>query len=162
MPEDPLRAKDESIRPPLTVGSVLVVVACAVAGWFAFHVPYDMAFASGATKARNPVDGMQPVSLLGIGVIGLAAGLLRPRGWLIWGLCSMAALPCVAVVEMVRDPNSHNLWPIEFVLYGVFSVPGVLGAGIGALFRNRWRKRLVAEGRPAVPPAPPLGADPDR
>ena len=64
--------------------------------------------------------------------------LYRWRGW--WRLT--AALPLVAlaawavviVVSVLRDPTSHNLWPMELVLWGA---GGLAYLGIVALTK-RW------------------------
>ena len=38
---------------------------------------------------------------------------------------------------MLVDPYSHNLWPIEFIVYGFMTIPGIFGAYIGAFIRKR-------------------------
>ena len=78
-----------------------------------------------------------PNSLFGLGlwVVGISAFLLRgvARAGLVRALVvTSAAVPGAVIariaVEVVRDPTSHNLWPIEVVLAtGV----GLFCAGVG-------------------------------
>ena len=123
---------------PKAARVALLAVPCAVAGWFAMALPWQRALATGATRATNPVDGMQTATLLLLPLIGLVAGALAPRiGWMA-ACATLAAFPALAVVEMVRDPTSHNLWPFEFLVYGVLTLLAVAPAfAIGWLRRRR-------------------------
>jgi hypothetical protein len=38
---------------------------------------------------------------------------------------------------MIVSPKSHNLWPIEFALYGIVGLAAVGGAAVGRLVRRR-------------------------
>ena len=134
-------------EPPLTHLSVTLVVgggACAAAGWLAFEVPWRLALLAGTTRAPNAVDGMHPISLVLLGLVGFAAGTIAPRAWWLWGPASVAAFPCIAIFEMFLDPSSHNLWPFEFVLYAALAIPGTAGAGLGALLRWWISRRSAA------------------
>jgi hypothetical protein len=51
--------------------------------------------------------------------------------------CILGSLPLFAFVEMAKDPTSHNLWPIEFFLYAVFSLIPI--AGTGFAWRMKWQ-----------------------
>ena len=124
---------------------VLTAVGCAVGGWLAFVVPYELAFSSGETRARNVMDGFQFVTLLLLPLGGFAAGAVTPRGWLLWGPCAVAFLPCRAAVEVLIDPTSHNLWPLELAFYAAFALWTSAGSGIGAYVRSR------SAGRPVEP-----------
>ena len=123
------------------LGALSLAAACAVGGWLAIWLPWQAAWNAGATHARNPIDGMQPSSMVWLALIGLAAGVASPRFGLI---CAPAAmLPWVgrAIWEMGMDPTSHNLFPFEFAMYGVFavgcSVAAWLGGWLGRLLRVR-------------------------
>ena len=77
------------------------------------------------------IDGMSRYAVLLLVGIGAVGGFFSSvRGWLL-GVSSVALLPAAAVCEMVVDPTSHNLWPLEFAFYAVLSIPGILGAYIG-------------------------------
>jgi len=60
--------------------------------------------------------------------IGLLLGLIWPRRWFVAGVSTMLVFPIAATIEMLFDPYSHTLWPIEFALYFVFSLCAVVGA----------------------------------
>ena len=50
-------------------------------------------------------------------------------GWKI-GLLTIVFFPLAAIFEMIVDPTSHNLFPIEFFFYALYSIPAMLGAYI--------------------------------
>jgi hypothetical protein len=43
----------------------------------------------------------------------------------------MALFPVLAIVGAVRDPTSHNLLGMEFVIYGFLTLPAIFGGGLG-------------------------------
>lgn len=47
------------------------------------------------------------------------------------GFC--AAHACLIVADCLPDPTNHNLWPFEFVIIAVATLPAAVGAGISAL-----------------------------
>jgi len=57
------------------------------------------------------------------------------------GLCSdlSSGQPIFAVIEMLKDSTSHNLWPFEFLIYAALSLVPLLGVSaawlIGRLFK---------------------------
>ena len=44
----------------------------------------------------------------------------------------MVLFPIASIAEMILYPTSHNLWPLEFFVYGILSIPAVVGALIGS------------------------------
>ena len=85
---------------------------------------------------------MQPIpSFVGLFITSLVCGYLQPRYWQLLGLATVALLPIIAIVEMAQDSKSHNLWPIEFIFYGVFGFPGFCGAMFGRMIRNARTKK---------------------
>jgi hypothetical protein len=80
----------------------------------------------------------------------LSNGIMKHLSWLelwlllgggfIWGLlvkrpyssaaalCQPVILPMLAVVEMMKDPTSHNLWPFEFAIYVFMGGVGFAGS----------------------------------
>jgi len=99
----------------------------AVAGYGAVWLPWSWAYLRGTTMAVNPIDGLQPISLLFLATIGFAAGLVDPRRFWVGGIFSMVLFPILAIWEAVQNPSSHNLLPIELMVYGVLTVPGIVG-----------------------------------
>ena len=115
----------------------ITCAVCALAGYAAIWFPWRLAVVQETSTATNPVDGMQIMSIALLFLIGAVAGLSVPRKFWLWGLATMAAFPVIAITEMIQDPTSHNLFPIEFFIYGLLMVPAVLGAGLGCLIRLR-------------------------
>jgi len=102
---------------------VLVIgVIAAVAGYLAVWIPWSL-----AGSHKNMVDGMRPVSLLYLVLVGFGCGLAVPHRFWVAGLASMALFPVMTIVGAVRDPTSHNLLGIEFLVH-----PG------GTCLGNRW------------------------
>lgn len=87
---------------------------------------------------RNAWEEFHPIfSGLLLLATGGALAFVRPKNWLVLGGSTMLLLPLAAILEMYKDPGSHNLWPIEFVLYIMFvGGPGVLGALLVSRFRG--------------------------
>ncbi len=75
--------------------------------------------------------GIEGISIWSFGLLllsGFGVKLLsKLSGWKI-GLTTMALFPIMAIFEMIVDSSSHNLFPIEFILYAVYSVPAIIGA----------------------------------
>jgi len=46
------------------------------------------------------------------------------------GLTTMPIFPIMAVIEMFVDSSSHSLFPFEFILYAVYTIPVIIGAYI--------------------------------
>ncbi|PKL81363.1 MAG: hypothetical protein CVV24_15625, partial [Ignavibacteriae bacterium HGW-Ignavibacteriae-3] len=70
-------------------------------------------------------------------VVGIALGFIRPRLWFISGVLTIIAFPIASLFEMIISPTSHNLWPIEFVIYCIFTIPATLGAYVGKTAKFR-------------------------
>lgn len=59
------------------------------------------------------------------------------NGWKV-GLLTIALLPVITFLEIIADSSSHNLWPIEFVFYAVFSIPAIIGAWLSHFLRKKF------------------------
>ena len=92
---------------------------------------------------RTGVERMSYLTFILLFVSGLLLGLLGRGHPFLLGLATLALLPLLAIAEMVASPTSHNLWPIEFVIYGFISLSAVLGTYIGRYVQKRIRKRDV-------------------
>ncbi|HSH19244.1 MAG TPA: hypothetical protein VLA03_02250 [Draconibacterium sp.] len=51
-------------------------------------------------------------------------------GWKI-GLATMALFPVMAILELSVDSTSHNLLPLEIIMYAIYAIPAIIGAYIG-------------------------------
>lgn len=56
-----------------------------------------------------------------------------PRNFWIGGIFSMALFPALAISGIVRDPTSHNLFPIEWLISGALTVPGIITGWAGKI-----------------------------
>src|SRR5262249_31111587 len=70
-----------------------VAILSAIGGFLAFWAPWHI-----AGSPKNMIDGMQPISLLLLVVVGLAAGIMAPRHSWVSGLATMSLFPIVAIV----------------------------------------------------------------
>jgi hypothetical protein len=90
------------------------------------------------TANQDPFDGpFLLITLLVLVVAGVLAGVLARGRPLLGGLASVALLPVATFVEVLIDPTSHNLWPLEFVMYLVLSLPAIGAAALIGLVM-RW------------------------
>ena len=46
-------------------------------------------------------------------------------------------LPIFAIAEIMVSSTSHNLWPLEFAIYGFVSLNAILGAFLGRFMQRR-------------------------
>ena len=121
----------------------LLICLAAVAGIACVIVPYGAVHGlDGSYPAplfpvlKNSWEALQliPTIILLFGV-GSALGFIRPTNWLILGSSTVLLFPLAAILEMAVDSGSHNLWPIEFVLYGILIAgPALVGAFLGSVF----------------------------
>ena len=119
--------KDVSINRQVLV----IAIIAAIAGYLAVSIPWSL-----AGSDKNMVDGMRPISLLYLVLVGLGCGLAVPHRFWVAGLASMALFPVMAILGAVRDPTSHNLLGLEFVIYGFLTLPAILGGALGKLIRK--------------------------
>lgn len=91
---------------------------------------------------RNAMHGGLPYYTLPILAfivgLGLTIGLEKRRRLIpiafVGGFCAANAF--LIVVDCWRDPTNHNLWPFEFLMIMVLTVPAFLGAGLSRLFER--------------------------
>jgi hypothetical protein len=121
----------------------LLVSLAAVAGIVSVIAPYVAIHGFGGEYQsplfpllRNAWEKLELIpTVVLLLVMGAALGFVRPRNWLILGSSTALLFPLAAVLEIAADPRSHNLWPIEFVLYVVLIAgPAVVGALLGSIF----------------------------
>ena len=78
---------------------------------------------------RDAIESMGVPQLLFFVAAGALLGLAsKSRAWLL-AAAAVAVLPLVALAEMVVDPTSHNLIPLELVFYGFYGFLVWLGIG---------------------------------
>jgi len=114
-----------------------------LAGFSCFFLPVlifigldgDYNFISIVNYTYKNVLFMQAVILLFI--LGITMGMFIGKHLLLYGLLSVTIFPCVALYEIILDKTSHNLWPVEFIIYFIFSIPVIVGAFLGKVIKNK-------------------------
>jgi hypothetical protein len=81
-------------------------------------------------------DGFTGFTALCLIISGITLGFLNPKRPWLWGLLTMSLFPVIAIIEMSGNPYSHNIWPIEFVMYAILSFPAIIGAFIGVFMKK--------------------------
>jgi hypothetical protein len=75
--------------------------------------------------------GLKSISVWSFGFLflsGLIGRLvINLPGWKI-GLLTIVLFPLASICEIMVDPTSHNLLPVELFLYASYSIPAMLGA----------------------------------
>lgn len=66
---------------------------------------------------------------------------LKPPVPLLISLCFMSIFPFLAIIEMIRDSSSHNLWPFEFLIYALVGIIPYLGMLSVSLLKKLRPKR---------------------
>ena len=87
---------------------------------------------------RSGVEGMSLLTLVLLFCAGFLVGCFGMGHPLLLGIATVALLPVAAFAEMIISSTSHNLWPLEFIIYGLISLCAVAGA-----FAGRFAKGLV-------------------
>jgi hypothetical protein len=87
---------------------------------------------------RAVVEDLSFVSLACLFAAGVAAGLIFKdlNKWLA-GFALLLGLPLAAIAEMLVDSSSHNLWPLEFAMYGVLTLAPTAGVAVARKVMTR-------------------------
>jgi hypothetical protein len=93
------------------------------------------------TGSREPWDadgGYYPGALVLTGILG---GLVMPQHWGSIAIGIFAGQAVVLLGGVFAEPASGGLWPLGLLFLAVYSVLGLVGAGVGtALIRFRGRR----------------------
>jgi hypothetical protein len=87
----------------------------------------------------DAVEGMKPYTLALLFGIGLIFGLVGRAPFWLTGPATMAAFPIWSILDMARG-GEHNLFPIEWLVYGLVSLLGLAGGVVGHLVRSRHQR----------------------
>jgi hypothetical protein len=132
--------------------SVLAFVLAPVLGLLAVLTPALLS--RPATTYDSPLFPLLRTALEGIGVgqlvllfvAGVLLGLISPaRGWLL-GAASVSLLPLATFAEIIKDPTSHNLSPLEFLFYALYGAV----VAVGVLTVRRIRRSPRSNERPGT------------
>jgi hypothetical protein len=56
----------------------------------------------------------------------------------------LAGLPIIAVIEMLKNPTSHNLWPLEFMIYAALSLIPLSGMSAALALKRPFKASVAA------------------
>ena len=85
---------------------------------------------------RTGIEGISMYSLSFLIFSGFIVKLFSDvPSWKI-GLMSMILFPLAAICEMIADSSSHNMFPIEFIFYGFYTIPAIIGAYTSQLIKS--------------------------
>jgi hypothetical protein len=83
---------------------------------------------------RSAVEDMSAARLVWLGVVGGVAGLVfRALPPLVVGMSMLSLIPVSVMAEIMVDGGSHNLWPLEFVMYAMIALAPAVGAAAGRM-----------------------------
>ena len=75
-------------------------------------------------------------------LLGVGLGFLVTEREGLTGCLSVILLPILAVIEMIKDGTSHNLWPFEFVGYAFMAGIVVIGSLTGQRLRGLRERKI--------------------
>ena len=96
----------------------------------------------------DAVEGVGWPALLLLFTSGCLLGAFSTTRAMVLGAAAIAPLPIATVLEMIKDPTSHNLFPLEFVMYAFYGLIVVAGASVWRRFQRN-RASLGSAGRTA-------------
>ena len=114
-------------------------------GYASWVLPYILI--AGPVEGETPLlihfssdpELAHPVLLICLFVSGIVVGLFtKGYGWsVLTGAATGFPILAFALAEMVLGLASHNLWPIEFAMYAVFTIPPIIGSLLGVLVKEK-------------------------
>jgi len=85
---------------------------------------------------RTGIEGFSVLSIIFLFSTGFGMRFYtKLSGWKI-GLSTMALFPIMAIIEMIVDSTSHNMFPFEFIVYAITTIPGIIGAYIAQVVQK--------------------------
>ena len=83
--------------------------------------------------------GIEGISMYSLGFLIFSGFIVKlfsdVPSWKI-GLMSMVLFPLAAICEMIADSSSHNMFPFEFIFYGCYTIPAIIGAYTSQLIKS--------------------------
>lgn len=90
-------------------------------------------------------EGMKPYSLVLLFGIGFILGWIGSGAVWLTGPATAAVFPAWSVLDMALG-GDHNLFPIEWLIYGMYSLCGSVGGVLGRGCRFLARRRGIRDG----------------
>ena len=125
---------------PLVIVSILGMVSIILPIFILADVkPYESPL---FPLIRTGIEGLSKYSFLFLLLAGFMVKLFSDVPFWQIGPMSMALFPLAAICEMIADSSSHNMFPIEFIIYGFLSMPAIIGAYAAQVIRNFVIKKM--------------------
>lgn len=106
----------------LTLGyAAWVLPATIIPGTEEVEIPFGISTLTDIARSRN-------YSILSLFISGVILGFLDPRGGPLWAMATMLLVLVFATIEGLFGFSAHNLFGIEIIMYGIFTIPAVFGA----------------------------------
>jgi hypothetical protein len=93
------------------------------------------------TGRREPWDAESAYYVGGLLLAGMLGGVLVPRQWAIAAVGIFAGQAAVLLGGVIAEPASGGLWPLGLAILAVYSMLGLVGAGVGAALGRRFGGR---------------------
>ena len=85
---------------------------------------------------RTGIEGISIYSLSFLFLSGFIVKLFSNIPFWKIGLMSMVLFPLAAICEMIADSSSHNMFPFEFIFYGIYTIPAIIGAATSQVIKR--------------------------
>jgi hypothetical protein len=85
---------------------------------------------------RTGIEGISIYSLSFLFLSGFIVKLFSNIPFWKIGLMSMVLFPLATICEMIADSSSHNMFPFEFIFYGIYTIPAIIGAAASQVIKR--------------------------
>lgn len=133
------------MRSRIIIGTVIVFLTGALAwvlpphvlGQIVKHYPYTT-----WTWLGDGLSNAQPALSVPICfLIGFIYGLLIPKYWFLSFPAAWWVVPFNFLLDAIPNPQSHNLWPFELLIFAVLNIPTIIAAWLGRRFSPWYQPR---------------------
>src|SRR5258706_11404583 len=84
----------------------------------------------------NAVEDITFFTLGILFLLGLLLGIFGQGTVLLIGSATMLVFPMWSLTDMLAGCTGHDLWPMEWLFFGIESFPGLVGAIIGRVLKR--------------------------
>ncbi len=127
------------------VRAILELAVAALLGWCVLVLPVLLDPATRHYQAavlpfmQDAVEGVKLYSLALLFLLGLFFGVLgKAPAWAV-GCAAVASFPAWSAIDMAMG-GDHNLFPIEWLIYGFYGALAIGGAYLGRVLRKGRRR----------------------
>ncbi|MBU1397656.1 MAG: hypothetical protein KKE00_09855 [Proteobacteria bacterium] len=133
---------------------IIVIILSPIVGFLSYCLPLiatngndlisqDMASLSFVSYVFENTNFLPTIFILLFS--GVLLGYFAERIWWAIGPLSISVFPIAVMYEIITNPTSHNLWPIEILIILISCMPPIIGSLIGKIV-NHWVEKRVKVG----------------